>query len=244
MSSKYLLLWLEAPLQSWGADSKFGRRDTLKFPTKSGVLGLLCCALGARGEQKELLESMAGLRQSVISYVRTRKSAKSEITEPVKAEKEPLLRDFHMVGSGYDDTDLWAKLLIPKTIEGKPAVGGGSKMTYRYYLQDSQFAVVLEVPSEKGEIFSIALQNPVYDLYLGRKNCVPTDFIFRGVFDQENDAMDQARSLASEKKLLEDFRVLDGELEGETFSINDVPVQFGEKKKYRDRMVTLILAND
>ena len=46
MSTSYLLLWLEAPLQSWGADSKFGRRDTLNFPTKSGVTGLLLCALG------------------------------------------------------------------------------------------------------------------------------------------------------------------------------------------------------
>jgi len=41
MSTRYLLLWLQAPLQSWGYDSKFGRRDTLNFPTKSGVLGLL-----------------------------------------------------------------------------------------------------------------------------------------------------------------------------------------------------------
>ncbi len=36
-----LLLWLEAPLQSWGADSRFGRRATLPFPTRSGVLGLV-----------------------------------------------------------------------------------------------------------------------------------------------------------------------------------------------------------
>ena len=34
-----LLLWLEAPLQSWGVDSRFGRRDTLPFPSRSGVLG-------------------------------------------------------------------------------------------------------------------------------------------------------------------------------------------------------------
>ena len=37
-----LLLWLEAPLQSWGAGSRYGRRDTLPFPTRSGILGLLC----------------------------------------------------------------------------------------------------------------------------------------------------------------------------------------------------------
>jgi len=52
MSNPYLLLWFEAPLQSWGSDSKFGRRDTQTFPTKSGVLGLVCSALGAGGEQR------------------------------------------------------------------------------------------------------------------------------------------------------------------------------------------------
>jgi CRISPR system Cascade subunit CasD len=41
-----LLLKLSAPLQSWGADSKFDRRDTRRVPTKSGVIGLLACALG------------------------------------------------------------------------------------------------------------------------------------------------------------------------------------------------------
>ena len=33
----YIVLWLEGPLQSWGHDSKFGVRETVPFPTKSGV---------------------------------------------------------------------------------------------------------------------------------------------------------------------------------------------------------------
>ena len=66
MSNPYLLLWLEAPLQSWGFDSKFGRRETLKFPTRSGVVGLVCSALGAGGEQRELLAEFSSLRQTVI----------------------------------------------------------------------------------------------------------------------------------------------------------------------------------
>lgn len=35
--TRYLLLWLEGPLQAWGHDSKFGVRDTLNFPTRSGI---------------------------------------------------------------------------------------------------------------------------------------------------------------------------------------------------------------
>lgn len=41
-----LLLRLAAPLQAWGADSKFETRKTAREPTKSGVIGLLAAALG------------------------------------------------------------------------------------------------------------------------------------------------------------------------------------------------------
>ena len=226
METQFILLWLEGPLQSWGADSKFGRRDTLKFPTKSGVLGLVCCALGARGEQTDLLREFAPLSQQVVSYSR--------------AEREPLLRDFHMVGSGYDDSDPWANLMIPKTSEGKKAVGGGTKMTYRLYLQDARFAVVLEVQSSRAETLAAALKSPVYDIYLGRKSCVPTDFVYRGTFASDHEASLEAQALAAEKGLKEEFRVVDGETEGEVMTLNDVPLQFGVVKKYQDRRVTVI----
>ena len=42
-----LLLRLAAPLQAWGADSKFETRKTNREPTKSGVIGLLAAALEA-----------------------------------------------------------------------------------------------------------------------------------------------------------------------------------------------------
>lgn len=240
MSSRYLLLWLEAPLQAWGHDSKFGRRDTLNFPTKSGVLGLVCCALGAGGEQKELLADFALLKQTVLSFSRSLKQGKKEA---IKINREPLLRDFHMVGSGYDDKDPWQSLLIPKTAEGKKAVGGGAKLTYRYYLQDAYFAVILEVPNKQVDKITEALKNPVWDLYLGRKSCVPIDFIYRDSFASEEEAITAAQTLATTKELLEDFRVLDGEYEGdENFSLTDVPVCFGEQKVYRDRRVTVVNA--
>lgn len=241
MNNPFLLLWLEAPLQSWGFDSKFGRRDTLAFPTKSGVLGLICSALGAGGPQLELLAEFAPLRQTVVSFAR----CKAEGSNLVRQDREPLLRDFHMVGSGYDDQDSWSRLLIPKTSEGKKAVGGGTKMTYRYYLQDSAFAVVLEVPGDKAEWIGVALQNPVWDVYLGRKNCVPTDFVYRGRFDLEADALQQAEAIAGEKQRIEDFRVVQGHLDepaDDVLTLNDVPIQFGDDKRYLDRQVSVLYA--
>ena len=42
----YLALLLDAPLQSWGFASRFQRRTTGLHPTKSGVIGLICCRDG------------------------------------------------------------------------------------------------------------------------------------------------------------------------------------------------------
>lgn len=228
----YLLLWLEAPLQSWGHDSKFGRRDTLDFPTKSGVLGLLCSARGAGGEEREWLAAWAELDMRVVGYVPTNQQGHV-------LPRQPLLRDFHMVGSGYADEDPWQTLLIPKTSEGKKAVGGGTKVTYRYYLQDMAFAVALQSPASQAEELGIALTNPVWDLYLGRKACVPTEFIFQGVFAMPEDALVAAEELAAQKKRVFSMQVLQGEHPGDALVLNDVPLQFGARKKYRDRRVTV-----
>ena len=237
MADPTLLLWLEASLQSWGFDSRFGRRDSLDFPTRSGVLGLLCCAMGAGGEQREWLELMARQTQTVLAFGLSKEKKEGERKA---LPRQPLLRDFHMVGSGYDDQDIWQSLLIPKTSEGKKAVGGGTKMTYRYYLQDMAFAVLLTVPEAEAQVIATALQAPVWDLYLGRKNCVPTDFIYRGLFADEQQARQAALELAIAKERLELFQVLEGEHEGEVLTLNDVPLQFGEHKMYRDRRVTVV----
>lgn len=233
MNHPYLLLWLEGPLQAWGHDSRFGRRDTLDFPTKSGVLGLLCCALGAGGEQREWLARLADLDLQLLAYTPADKLGKA-------TPRLPLLRDFHMVGSGYDDADPWQSLLIPKTSEGKKAVGGGTKMTYRYYLQDMAFAVALQVPADEAETLGAALQNPVWDIYLGRKTCVPTELVYQGVFATAGDALAAAANLAAQKGRAPSFAVRQGEHDGEVITLNDVPLQFGQHKRYRDRRVTVL----
>ena len=46
MADNTLLLRLVGPMQSWGVQSRFGLRDTGREPSKSGVIGLLCAALG------------------------------------------------------------------------------------------------------------------------------------------------------------------------------------------------------
>ncbi len=55
-----LLLRLAGPLQSWGVQSRFSVRDTGLEPSKSGVVGLLCAALG-RPRDSDLTD-LAALR--------------------------------------------------------------------------------------------------------------------------------------------------------------------------------------
>jgi CRISPR system Cascade subunit CasD len=46
-----LLLRFEGPMQSWGYRSRFDYRDTALEPTRSGVIGMICAAMGiTRGE--------------------------------------------------------------------------------------------------------------------------------------------------------------------------------------------------
>lgn len=222
----YILMWLEGPLQSWGFDSRFSSKNTLDFPTKSALLGMLCCALGAGGEQTEWLSIMAPLSTTVLAYS--------------KNQNTPLLKDFHMVGSGYNRENSFESKMLPKTADGKNPTNGGAKLTYRYYLQDAIFSAILEVPKCQSEELAMALVNPVWDLSLGRKNCVPTDFIYRGTFQTEEKAVAAAKVIANEKSLTERFNARDGQHNtGEILVLNDVPIQFGQNKRYKQRYVTI-----
>ena len=58
-----LLLRFHGPMQSWGTTSRFDERDTQLEPSKSGVLGLVCAALGR--DRAEPIEDLAALRMGV-----------------------------------------------------------------------------------------------------------------------------------------------------------------------------------
>jgi len=58
-----LLMRLQGPLQSWGTTSRFDERDTQLEPSKSGVLGLVCAALGR--DRSEPVDDLAALRMGV-----------------------------------------------------------------------------------------------------------------------------------------------------------------------------------
>ncbi len=237
--SDFLLLWLEGPFQSWGVNSKFNRRTTLEFPTRSGILGMLCCALGKGGTQTELLKKMSTFSLEVFSFT---KNEQSHLDAP-----NLMLRDFQVAGGGYDKKNLWENLMMPKTANGEMPTGTtGAKIIYKYYLQNKAFAVVLYNLQGMEVVLKNAISNPCWDIYLGRKNCIPTDYISRHeIFNSKEEALKEINVIASKKDLIEEFCVVEEELlnkDGyeypETLNLTDVPLQFGEYKKYTDRRIT------
>ena len=60
-----LLLRLSGPMQSWGVQSRFGVRDTGLEPSKSGVIGLVCAAMGIPRSDDSSLAEVSRLRFGV-----------------------------------------------------------------------------------------------------------------------------------------------------------------------------------
>jgi len=226
---KFLALWLEGPLQAWGYDSRFDTRRTLDFPTRSGLTGLLLAASGDSGPQEELLAQLASFPLTVYGC--------GEVT--------PVLTDFHMVGNGYDSSSDWEKLMILRNRNHKipNAQGntqGGYRVSRRHYLVDRCFAAIWRMPESFADKFAAALQAPVYDIFLGRKCCVPSELVFQGCFDDEAGALAHLCELAQAKgrTLCRRYReVPDSEADEETLLLADVPVRFGLHKLFRERNV-------
>jgi CRISPR system Cascade subunit CasD len=147
-----LLLRLMGPMQSWGVQSHFTHRDTGLEPSKSGVIGLICAALGKPRDEnhpanagKPSLESLATLRMGV------------------RVDREGLVnRDYHTAQG------------VMKA-GGKPFRGlKTTELSDRFYLADAAFLIGLE-SSDVTLLRQIddRLHHPVWMLYLGRKAFVP-----------------------------------------------------------------------
>ena len=231
--TRYMLLWLEGPLQAWGHDSKFSLRDTLDFPTKSGVLGILLSAMGRGGEQQELLSKLSALEHRVYSFSRPH-------------VRQSRLTDYHVVGNGYDKDDKWERWMIPRKRDGGIPNTGGAKLTFRNYIQDGIFAVIAGIPSELSAEISQAFESPVWPIFLGRKACIPSKPVFRGIFDSIAEAEERLRMLAADEECSIQFKVIEGhnEDDGDVVILHDVPICFGTHKRYSSRYVTIIREDD
>lgn len=143
--SELLLLRLEGPLQSWGTRARWDFRDTGDEPTKSGIVGLLGCALGC-SRYDPYLEILS-----------------KNLTLGIRVENPGTkVTDFQTI-SGH----------LPMA-SGKLKPQISTIISEREYLQDAAFLVVLSAPTNILIQCFLVLSQPKWPIYLGRKSCIPS----------------------------------------------------------------------
>lgn len=176
-----LFLRLEGPFQAWGLRARWGERDTADAPTKSGLIGLLGCALGLRRDDHALRH----LSDALILGVR--------VDLPGTR-----MRDYHTTGGGrYGavthhggsrfNTDAYAGGMLSAEVDSKGQIkvkiNASTKepetdVSERHYLADASFLAAFQGEPDLVARLASALQDPVWPCFLGRKACVPTAPIF------------------------------------------------------------------
>ncbi len=143
-----LVLRLEGPMQSWGLRARWDVRDTGSEPSKSGIIGMLGCALGYKHNDKRLEEELD-----------------ANLVVGVREECAGVMgQDFHTVTGTFLNA------------RGEPVTK--TIVTPRSYIQDASFLVIIGTRSQEQEALlqkcKDALGTPQWPIFLGRKSCPPT----------------------------------------------------------------------
>lgn len=190
----WLALWLDAPLQSWGFESRFERRHTAMFPTKSGVLGLVLAAMGVpKGSDRErdILAAFAAAGMVCAGIPRRNQRRKNQ---PLPVRR---LTDYHTI-QNYRRADS-SKARKEDTVQ-----------SWRDYLMDARFGVLLPGKSGTVEEAACKLIDPIWGVWLGRKSCPPAAPLLVRAPDMECASGVFPDRETSERALLQHVSQLDG----------------------------------
>lgn len=150
--SHILFMRLAGPMQSWGVMSRFSRRDTGKEPSRSGVIGLICAAMGIdRADDGH--PDLAKLSRAKLGIRVLRGGV--------------LQSDYHTAQD----------VAIANTDRRKDGTykTKDTELSTRFYLADADFiAAVQSDDRDLLERVHAALKRPVWQLFLGRKAFVPS----------------------------------------------------------------------
>ena len=203
-----ILLLRLTGMQSWGTRSRFCRRDTELHPSKSGVFGLLCAALGkprieSTGDGFPTLPQLSQLKMAI------RVDRQGSVACDYQTASDVLQAD----GKSIKETEL----------------------SWRDYISDGDFVVALEGDDDLIERLADAVRNPVHALYLGRKAFPPTMPVFAGVVKGKSilEALSNVEWLKyqpyekepQDKRLKVIIESDSGRL------INDIPIRFVDKNR-------------
>jgi CRISPR system Cascade subunit CasD len=218
-------------MQSWGVVSRFSVRDSGREPSKSGVIGIICAALGISREE-------ANMDNPIFAAIGELRMGVRVLREGViKSDFQTAQQIVRAYGSGIKDTE-------PST---------------RWYLADYDFLVVLM--SEEQQILEIvqkALICPVWQVFLGRKAFVPAIPIhfMEGVIET-TDTLEEFLKGDRVTEILASYTDMSGLREIEfdnrqrlvlddargSASRQDVPLSFGDRRFAVRRVRTTYIEN-
>jgi len=181
--SDILVIRTHGYMQSWGVGDTKNYRLTQPYPTKSGIIGLCCCALGINP------------KKHVARYSTFLKEFK-KVEFMVRCDKSgSILRDYQN-SSGF------------MTLNGNwtPAYKDKNIQSYRYYIFGGDFSIALKGNEEFLKIIYNALRNPRWNLFLGRNCCLPAsqlaDKYFENVEQELIDFMKQYNMERCKSKMI------------------------------------------
>ena len=183
------------------------------MPTKSGIMGMIGCAMGLeRGNPK-----LAAMGRELQMAVRADRSG-TELIDYQTVQAERLL-----------------------TAEGKPRTGGNTLVSYRTYLQDACFTVAIAGDQKFLESIQDALRHPKWAIYLGRKACVPSRPVLDAItmeFSSLEDAM--MHLLPASERVDEDMLIemdcVEGDADGTQYERQDALAD-GDRNFFRRPVV-------
>lgn len=155
---KYVIFQIYAPIVSWGNIAVGGERTSTPHPSKSALTGIVAAALGIRRNQEDAMQQ---LTQSLSFSIKMYSSGM-------------LLSDFHTVQAPRNENK---KTYYTRKEETEASVEKiGTIVSRRQYRSDALYVVGLSMNINSPytyEAIEQALRTPVFQIYFGRKACVP-----------------------------------------------------------------------
>lgn len=162
-TTRAFAILLDGPMQSWGSSSRFTRRETEAFPTKSALIGLIAAAAGIDKHAPDEAEKLAPFSALRLTVYRLPRAAGRLVGR---------LSDFHTVGGGYDkNASAFDKMSIPRKASGGPSAN--AVITHRTYLNEARFIAAFEGDAETIMASVRHLKDPLWGVWFGRKTCLP-----------------------------------------------------------------------
>lgn len=159
---RFFVLKIYSHLQSWGTTELDNSNDsnpktTEFFPTKSGLSGLVRCALG-RG--RDVFDDFDKKLLSMEYFVRVDQIGS-------------VMKDFQVMQASHHNFK----------------ANNSSKIIPKIYLENYSFTVLMSFPDlDSNELDFVAekLNNPTWNIFYGRKTCIPLLPPFVGVIDSDD----------------------------------------------------------